>query len=487
MTAREFLPEKLSKTIAAIFVAASAALIPLLVGRLWLAVSDTGLYYPFVGSALLSLALVLVLLILLPIHFWFRDKFMLRWWVYSGIGTVYALTLQLAVSLFTGGSLYSDVYPSLLASGCCVGWTFWFMVKVERNAIRLAVSLGAALLWWPIFSFWGPVALMPMKIWMGTEVVSQTDLPNGASFQVTQIPAGRPSGDDYSYELGYRDSPSHRFERVYNWVKPPGRSDFEVSEIGDLLTVVTPARDVLLVHKKVGHWHPFLLQKILRKNIPDQPALFALERQDPLVVLTEIISASRIIRMKIEYPGVLPQIATLKLNPRGDHIEMLSVEFPEDPRLRYLREIDFDARSNDVLTIVRDMDNDGIGEFLVSHSDARNEGGGNIWRIYRRSGGKYHRVPGNLSIRTNVISHWSPSGSAATGITTFYPISSTNGVITTYAVVGDKIVESSLNVEADDRSVGSINNVYTQLRIMTISGTKLESILCRSDRNHRRC
>lgn len=487
MTAREFLPKNISKTIVAIFVAASAALIPLLVSSLWRADSAADFYYQFRDSAVLLLALVLVLLVFLPIHFWFRDKLVVRWWVYAGIGTVYALSIQLAVSLFTGGPLYWDDYPILLASGCCVGWTFWFMINVERKAVRLASSLGAALLCWPTFAFWGPIVTMPVKVWLGTEVVKQTDLSNGAAFQVSQIPSGSLSGSYYSYELGYRDSPSDSFERVYGWARPPQRSDFEVTQIGDLLTVITPARDVLLVHKKVGHWHPHLLREIISKIIPDQPGLFSLEGQDPLVTITQIDSDSRIIRVEIEYSEILPQIATLKLNPRGDHIDMVHVEFPEDPRLHYLRETEFDASSNDVLTIVRDMDNDGIGEFLVSHTDARNEGGGNIWRIYRQSGGEYRRVSGNLSIRTNVVSHWSPGGSDATGITTFHPTSSTNGVITTYALAGDTIVESTVEVASDDRSVGSVTNLYTQLRIMTISGVKLENILCRSDRDHRRC
>lgn len=486
MTARELRPKNSSKTIVAIFLAATAALVPPFARNLWLADSTENFLYGLFASVLYALALVLVLLIFLPIHFRSRDRFVVRWWMYAGIGTIYALILQIAVSLFTGGTLRWSEYPLLLASGGCVGWTFWFILEVEKKWIGLAFGLCAAFLWWPIFTFLGPITLRPMQVWLGTEVVSQTELPSRAAFQVTRIPTGMPLGINHSYLLAYRDSPGDSFETLYGWARPPEGSDFEVTQIGGLLSVITPRKDVLLVHKTYG-WHPFLLQEIISKRIPNQPGLFALERQDPLVKIIEINSDSRIVRVEIKYQGVLPQNATLKLNPTGDRIDIVTVEFPEDPRLHYLKDNEFDASTNDLLTIIRDMDNDGRNEFIVSHTGARNDGGENIWRIYRQIGEEYHPISASLSISRDVVSHWTLDGGSTTGITTFFPISSTKGVIATYAITGDSIVESTLNVAPDDRRIGNVTNSAAQLRIMSTPAVELEKILCSNNRDHRRC
>ena len=86
MTVRELRPKNSSKTIVAIFLAATAALAPPFVRSLWLADSTEDFSYGLFAGVLYALALVLVLLIFLPIHFRSRDRFVVRWWMYAGIG-----------------------------------------------------------------------------------------------------------------------------------------------------------------------------------------------------------------------------------------------------------------------------------------------------------------------------------------------------------------------------------------------------------------
>ena len=479
------LQPKRSKIVAAIVTAAAASLLPFLVRSFWSASEGEKFVLEVASIPILAVALILIVLCLLPIYFWQRSRTVLSWWLYVGISLAYVAVLQLAIGAFTGGSKEWDF--TAFASAVCVGWTFWFMLQVNNRNFRLVFSMGVLLLCLPFLKFWASILMLPVKVWLGTEVIQEIETLRGDNLQIVQIPNASFTGPNYHYELKHRAAHERSFKTVTGWERPPGRSDIETATIDGLLVAVLPGRDVVLINPSSMGWGSFVLREIVRKEGAVLSALLRIPNHDPLVTLREDSINARQFSVNIYYTGLLPQTADLEISESGDRIDVVAASFAQDPRLSYLEHFDFAAEGEDILSLVRDMDGDGVPEILISHTSALNGRAGNIWSIYSRRDGQYQRLSESLSMRKDVVSFWRRDGQSASGVTTYLPKSATEGQIITYTIEGNKLERSAIAVAADDGRLVTVLDTSSQLGVDVGSASQAEQVLCQREKKHRRC
>lgn len=322
------------------------------------------------------------------------------------------------------------------------------------SGLRTAVVSVSAIVAAPIVAgllFWG---YLIFDSWQKREVVSEQTFENGEVLRVTQKATG-PVGSGFAYELSHRSGKDADFVFVDSWEYPSGESAIDVHEIDELLIVLPPARNVAHIRSLAGYWAHWWFDKMIRAGHSNFANLLIASDQEPRVTVDGIDKDTRQIRLRVENYGWPPQHMVLEPTVRGDGIANAETRFTHDPRFDYATDFRLTGDAS-VLSIVRDLNSDGVSEVLLSHAEANNGNAGNIWSVYVVGQQGFRRLDDTLSMRTDAISSWSPRVSGADslskGITSYRPAGRSGGSLVTYAVEGDRIVTEVTTVDSTEES-----------------------------------
>ena len=154
---------------------------------------------------------------------------------------------------------------------------------------------------------------------------------------------------------------------------------------------------------------------------------------------------------------------------------VVSVSNSDDPRRAYLELFSLPA-DTELLIITKDLSGDGVPEVLISHAEALNGKAGNIWTVYVPTGGGFERFEGNMSIRIDSVSGWTPSQSdtrdpwSAPGITTYHPGSASSGTFVTYTLTNGEL--TTVTTERQDETPTNYEHVFRPQLVIPVSRTR---------------
>jgi len=275
------------------------------------------------------------------------------------------------------------------------------------------------------------------------EVIFEQRVSNGDTLRVTRI-AGGPVGPEYSFELSYRAEGSNSVTVLTAWERPPGESKIDVYEQPRCLVVLTPPKNILYVRDAAKYWQRWVLRDIVEQASAENPKLFVPARHEPAARVASFDAATNAATIHIETAGWPIQEFDLKLSDDGDAVEVVSVSGFNDPRRAYLELFSL-AGDSEILIITKDLSGDGVFEVLISHAEALNGKAGNVWIVFVPTADGFERIEGNLSIRTDSVSGWTPSQPDARhpwstpGITTYHPASASSGTFVTYTLTNGEL------------------------------------------------